>query len=139
MCMSDKSKWTAAVVVGIMMLTACGNGKQEVTFEGFVAQALKSLYIDNNYNAYMECVDYGNEAMDSVQQKVVEAMYRQFADKVKQLHGGVLEVSVTSVEEQDDNGTSYVHYEVTFADSTQEYSMLKVVTDGEGWKIKARN
>lgn len=137
MCMSDKSKWIAVVAVGIMMLTACG-GKQEVTFESFVTQALRSLYIDNDYNSYMKCVDYGME-LDSVQQKVVEAMYRQFTDKVKKQHGGVLEVNVESVEEQCDSMTSFVHYQVIYADSTRESSMLKVVSDGEGWKIKSRN
>ena len=137
MCMSDRSKWIAVVVVGIMMLTACG-GKQEVTFESFVTQALRSLYIDNDYNSYMKCVDYGME-LDSVQQKVVEAMYRQFTDKVKQQHGGVLEVNVESVEEQCDSMTSFVHYQVIYADSTRESSMLKVISDGEGWRIKSRN
>ena len=137
MCMSDRSKWIAVVVVGIMMLTACG-GKQEVTFESFVTQAIRSLYIDNDYNSYMKCVDYGME-LDSVQQKVVETMYRQFTDKVKQQHGGVLEVSVESVETLDDSMTSFVHYQVIYADSTRESSMLKVVSDGEGWRIKSRN
>lgn len=137
MCMSDRSKWIAVVVVGIMMLTACG-GKQEVTFESFVTQALRSLYIDNDYNSYMKCVDYGME-LDSVQQKVVETMYRQFTDKVKKQHGGVLEVNVESVEEQCDSMTSFVHYQVIYADSTRESSMLKVISDGEGWKIKSRN
>ena len=137
MCMSDRSKWIAVVVVGIMMLTACG-GKQEMTFESFVTQALRSLYIDNDYNSYMKCVDYGME-LDSVQQKVVETMYRQFTDKVKRQHGGVLEVNVESVEEQCDSMTSFVHYQVIYADSTRESSILKVVSDGEGWKIKSRN
>ena len=137
MCMSDRSKWIAVVVVGIMMLTACG-GKQEVTFESFVTQALRSLYIDNDYNSYMKCVDYGME-LDSVQQKVVETMYRQFTDKVKKQHGGVLEVSVESVETLGDSMTSFVHYQITYADSTRESSMLKVVSDGEGWRIKSRN
>ena len=137
MCMSDKSKWIAVVAVGIMMLTACG-GKLEITFESFVTQALRSLYIDNDYNSFVNCVDYGTE-LDSVQQKVVEAMYRQFTDKVKQLHGGVLEVSVESVETLDDGVTSFVHYQITYADSTRESSMLKVVSDGEGWRIKSRN
>lgn len=138
MCMSDKSKWIAMVVVGIVMLTACG-GKQEITFESFVIQALKSLYIDNDYNTYMKYVDYGEGGLDSVQQKVVEAMYKQFTDKVKEQHGGVLEVSVESVETLGDSVTSFVHYQVIYADSTQESSMLKVVSDGEGWKIKSRN
>ena len=80
MCMSDKSKWIAVVAVGIMMLTACGE-KREMTFESFVTQALRSLYIDNDYNSFVNCVDYGTE-LDSVQQKVVEAMYRQFTDNV---------------------------------------------------------
>ena len=137
MCMSDKSKWIAVVAVGIMMLTACG-GKREVTFEDFVIQALRSYYIDNDYNSYMKCVDYGME-LDSVQQKVVEAMYRQFTDKVKRQHGGVLEVNVESVETLDDGVTSFVHYQITYADSTRESSMLKVISDGEGWRIKSRN
>ncbi|MBP5376355.1 MAG: hypothetical protein J6Y41_00095 [Bacteroidaceae bacterium] len=135
--MSDRSKWIAVVVVGIMMLIACG-GKQEVTFEDFVIQALRSYYIDNDYNSYMKCVDYGME-LDSVQQKVVEAMYRQFTDKVKRQHGGVLEVNVESVETLDDGVTSFVHYQITYADSTRESSMLKVISDGEGWRIKSRN
>lgn len=137
MCMSDRSRLIALVAIGIMMLTACG-GKQEMTFESFVTQALRSYYIDNDYNSYMKCVDYGME-LDSVQQKVVEAMYRQFTDKVKRQHGGVLEVSVESVENLDDGVTSFVHYQITYADSTRESSMLKVVSDGEGWRIKSRN
>lgn len=137
MCMSDKSRWIALAAIGIMMLTACG-GERKITFEDFIIQALRSFYIDNDYNVYMECVDYGAE-LDSVQRKVVEAMYKQFADKVKQQHGGVVEVGVIDVEDLGDSMTSYVHYQVTYADSTQESSMLKVVSDGEGWKIKSRN
>ena len=138
MCMSDRSKRFVAVAIGIIMLAVCGCKERKVTFEGFVTQALRSLYIDNDYNAYMGCVDYGEE-LDSVQQVVVEAMYRQFTDRVKQQHGGVVDVEVVDVEDLGDSVTSFVHYRVTYADSTEESSMLKVVTDGDGWKIKGRN
>ena len=47
--MKMKKKLVATLLVGIMMLAACGGGKQEVTFEGFVTQALRSLYINNDY------------------------------------------------------------------------------------------
>lgn len=137
--MSDKSSVFRCVLCVVAFCAACTGGQPspEEQVKDFLGQALVSLYIRNDLDAYLQEVDFDGE-LDSVQSAAVEAMHRQFADYLSQTHGGVTSVDVTGAEFESDS-VCYVYYHLSFADSTELPSMHKVVyTDGR-WRIKGRN
>ena len=100
-------------------------------------QCLTTLYVEDNLDAYLQYVDFDGE-LDSVQFSAVRSMYRQYADFVRQTRGGVTGIDVLDADFESDT-VCYVHYQLTFADSSSVTSMQKVILDGEIWKIRSRN
>ncbi len=139
MCMSDRSKGVVACAVAgvLLLLTACSRKSPEELLKTFSMQALTALYINNDIDEYMQYVDFDGE-LDSVQQRIVVTMYNQFLDYKRQVMGEVTGVRLIETEYKEDS-VQYVHFQVQYADSTTESGMMKVIRDGDGWKVRGRN
>lgn len=142
MFMSDRSKKRVrfvALLAVLAVLMGCGakQKSREQLLKEFVERALTERYLKNDYESYLNDVDYGTD-LDTVQQQMLIAMHKQFTDFQQKKHGAVAYVKMTDVSEEADS-VCYVHYIVVYADSTQESSMMKVVEEGGEWKIKSRN
>jgi len=145
--MSDRSKRRhatlrlplAGLLICALMLAACQPAnKREKLLRKLVDKALDERYMQNDYEAYMQRVDYGEEP-DSVERQVLIAMHRQFADYQQQRHGAVARVETVGLEYAEGDTVCYVHYMVTYSDSVQEAAMLKAVFSDSEWKIRGRN
>lgn len=143
MFMSDRSKRIVrclAVLAVLSVLLGCGAKKKtrEELLKEFVNRALTERYLTNDYEAYVNDVDYGVE-LDTVQQQMVIAMHKQFADYQEKKHGTVAYVRMTDVVKEENDSACFVHYIVVYSDSTEESAVMKVVEENGKWKIKSRN
>jgi len=143
MFMSDRSKRMVRLVFVLALITAvlvgCGARKnRDELLKKFVERALTERYLTNDYESYLNEVDYGVE-LDTVQQQMVIAMHKQFADYQEKKHGTVAYVRMTDVVKEENDSACFVHYIVVYSDSTEESAVMKVVEENGEWKIKSRN
>jgi hypothetical protein len=121
------------------VLVGCGARKnRDELLKKFVERALTERYLTNDYESYLNEVDYGVE-LDTVQQQMVIAMHKQFADYQEKKHGTVAYVRMTDVVKEENDSACFVHYIVVYSDSTEESAVMKVVEENGEWKIKSRN
>lgn len=139
MYMSDRSSILWCLFGAVAFFVACADNQPSTEDEvkDFLNQALVTLYIKNDLGAYLKEVDFDGE-LDSVQLAAVESMHRQYDDFLKQTRGGVTSVEVAEAEFENDS-VCFVHYLLTFADSSSLTSVQKVVSIGGRWKIRSRN
>ena len=143
MFMSDRSKKAVrcvALLTVLALLVGCGakQKSRDELLKEFVERALMERYLTNDYELYLNDVDYGVE-LDTVQQQMLVAIHKQFADYQEKKHGPVAYVNMTDVVKEEGDSVCYVHYIVAYADSTQESAVMKVAYEGGEWKIKSRN
>ena len=128
--------WLIAVAV-VLMAGCAGRKSRQQRLREFVERALAERYMEGDYESYMESVDYGTE-LDTVQTQMILALHRQFADRMEKTHGRVVSVGISDMKAEADT-VSFVHYTVTYADSTEQATMMKVVENNGTWRIKSRN
>jgi len=135
--MSDRSRSFCVAAITSFVLIACGPGSDDEQLCEFADHVLEELYISENYEEYMHSVDHSTD-MDSTRMDMVMMMHKQFADFQRQKHGDVEDVHMVNATKEGDS-IRYVHYEITYADSTKETAMMKVIRTSGGWMIRSRN
>ena len=129
-----------ALLTVLALLVGCGakQKSRDELLKEFVERALMERYLTNDYDLYLNDVDYGVE-LDTVQQQMLVAIHKQFADYQEKRHGAVAYVRMTDVVKEENDSACFVHYIVVFSDSTEESAVMKVVEENGEWKIKSRN
>lgn len=135
MALGDRSLaclWLAALVCGMLACASCRRGVDEHSRVRAVAQQYYDSLLAGNYQGFVAGMAGTAHLPQSYRQQLVD-MVAQHAAEMKS-KGGMAKAVATRDSLMD--SIAYVFLDVTFGDSTVEQVGVKMVREGDDWKMR---
>ncbi len=124
--------WAVALAAGVLLCASCRHEVDEHAVVRAVAQQYYDSLLAGNYDGFVSGMAGTDSLPASYRQQVVDMVAQHHAEM--QAKGGLARAVATRDSLMD--SVAYVFLDVTFGDSTVEQVGVKMVREGDRWKMR---